>query len=123
MTPERANALLFTQGYLWTAFEFGIRKGSPPLKGWEDLKGKVVSVNKGTPYETLSQQMGKTYGFTVQAFDTEPDAVQAVISGHAYANLAGNTVIKYAASKNPQFVADLVLNDTKRALGGAVPQG
>jgi polar amino acid transport system substrate-binding protein len=113
VTPERANALLFTQGYLWTAFEFGIRKGSPPLKGWEDLKGKVVSVNKGTPYETLSQQMGKTYGFTVQTFDTEPDAVQAVISGHAYANLAGNTVIKYAASKNPQFVADLVLTDTK----------
>ena len=113
VTPERANALLFTQGYLWTAFEFGIRKGTPPLKGWEDLKGKVVSVNKGTPYETLSQQMGKTYGFTVQTFDTEPDAVQAVISGHAYANLAGNTVIKYAASKNPQFVADLVLTDTK----------
>jgi polar amino acid transport system substrate-binding protein len=113
VTPERANALLFTQGYLWTAFEFGIRKGTPPLKGWEDLKGKVVSVNKGTPYETLSQQMGKTYGFTVQTFDTEPDAVQAVVSGHAYANLAGNTVIKYAASKNPQFVADLVLTDTK----------
>jgi polar amino acid transport system substrate-binding protein len=113
VTPERANALLFTQGYLWTAFEFGIRKGTPPLKGWEDLKGKVVSVNKGTPYETLSQQMGKTYGFTVQTFDTEPDAVQAVVSGHAYANLAGNTVIKYAASKSPQFVPDLLLSDTK----------
>ncbi len=113
VTPERAQALLFTQGYIWTAFEFGIRKGTPPLKGWEDLKGKVVSVNKGTPYESLSKQMGEKYGFTVQTFDTEPDAVQAVVSGHAYANLAGNTVIKYAASKNPQFVADLTLTDTK----------
>ncbi len=113
VTPERAEALLFTQGYLWTAFQFGIRKGSSPLKGWADLKGKVVSVNKGTPYETLAKKMGEQDGFTVQTFDTEPDAVQAVVSGHAYANLAGNTVIKYAASKNPQFVADLVLTDTK----------
>ena len=113
VTPERAQALLFTQGYLWTAFQFGIRKGSAPLKSWEDLKGKVVSVNKGTPYQTLSKKMSEQYGFTVQAFDTEPDAVQAVVSGHAYANLAGNTVIKYAASKNPQFVADLLLSDTK----------
>jgi polar amino acid transport system substrate-binding protein len=113
VTPERAQALLFTQGYLWTAFQFGIRKGSAPLKGWEDLKGKVVSVNKGTPYESLSKQMGEKYGFTVQTFDTEPDAVQAVVSGHAYANLAGNTVVKYAASKTPQFVPDLLLSDTK----------
>ncbi len=113
VTPERADALLFTQGYLWTAFQFGVRKGTPPLKSWADLKGKVVSVNKGTPYETLAKKMGEANGFTVQTFDTEPDAVQAVVSGHAYANLAGNTVIKYAASKNPQFVADLLLTDTK----------
>jgi polar amino acid transport system substrate-binding protein len=113
VTPERAEALLFSQGYLWTAFQFGIRKGSTPLKSWADLKGKVVSVNKGTPYESLAKKMSDVNGFTVQTFDTEPDAVQAVVSGHAYANLAGNTVIKYAASKNPQFVADLVLADTK----------
>jgi polar amino acid transport system substrate-binding protein len=113
VTPERAESLLFTQGYLWTAFQFGIRKGSTPLTSWDDLKGKVVTVNKGTPYESLSKKMGEQIGFTVQTFDTEPDAVQAVVSGHAYANLAGNTVILYAASKNPLFVPDLVLKDTK----------
>ena len=113
VTPERAQALLFTQGYLWTAFEFGIKKGAPSLKGWADLKGKSVAVNKGTPYEQLAKKMGDQYGFTVQVFDTQPDAVQAVVSDHAAATLAGNTVIKYAASKNPMFVADWVLEDTK----------
>ena len=63
VTPERAQNLLFTQGYLWTAFEFGIRKGSAPIKDWSDLKGKAVAVNKGTPYETLSRKMGEQYGF------------------------------------------------------------
>ena len=113
VTPERAQNLLFTQGYLWTAYEFGIRKNSAPLKGWGDLKGKAVAVNKGTPYETLAKQMGQQDGFAVQVYDTQPDAVQAVLSGHAYATLAGNTVIKYAAKRNPLFAADLTLSDTK----------
>lgn len=113
VTPERAENLLFSQGYIWTAFQFGIRKGTPPLKSWDDLKGKVVSVNKGTPYEILAKKKGEELGITVQVFDTEPDAIQAVVSGRAYANLAGNTVIKYGASKSPMFVADLVLNETK----------
>src|SRR5579875_2553231 len=117
VTPERAQNLLFTQGYIWTAYEFGIRKGEKPLTGWEDLKGKAVAVNKGTPYETLSRKMGETYGFQTLVFDTQPDAVQAVLSGHAAATLAGNTVIKYAAKRNPQFVADLTLEDTKTHWG------
>lgn len=113
VTRERAENMLFTSGYLWTAFQFGIKKGSAPIKGWADLKGKVVSVNKGTPYETMSKEMGIRNGFTVQVYDTQPDATQAVLSGRAYATLGGNTVIQYAASKTPQFVADLELTDTR----------
>src|SRR5437763_4358543 len=57
VTKERAENMLFTAGYLWTAYQFGIRKGSAPIKDWSDLKGKVVTVKKGTPYEALSHQM------------------------------------------------------------------
>lgn len=113
VTKERAENMLFTAGYIWTAFQFGIKKGSAPIKGWEDLKGKAVAVNKGTPYETLSKKKGEELGFTVQVYDTQPDAIQAVLSGRAYATLGGNTVVRYAASKNPQFVADLELTDTR----------
>jgi polar amino acid transport system substrate-binding protein len=113
VTKERAEQMLFTAGYLWTAFQFGIKKGTPPIKGWEDLKGKAVAVNKGTPYETLSKQKGKEIGFDVQAYDTQPDATQAVLSGRAYATLGGNTVIVYTAQQNPQFVADLELKETR----------
>ena len=113
VTKERAESMLFTAGYLWTAFQFGIKKGSAPLTGWGDLKGKAVAVNKGTPYETLAKAQGEKIGFAVQVYDTQPDAIQAVMSGRAYATLGGNTVIKYAASKNPGFVAGLTLQDTK----------
>lgn len=113
VTKERAENMLFTAGYLWTAFQFGIKKGSEPIKSWADLKGKAVSVNKGTPYETLSKKMAEEHGFTVQVYDTQPDATQAVLNGRAYATLGGNTTIVYAASKNPMFVADLELKDTR----------
>ena len=113
VTKERAENMLFTAGYLWTAFRFGIKKGSAPIKDWADLKGKAVAVNKGTPYETLSKAEGEKHGFTVQVYDTQPDAVQAVVSGRAYATLGGNTAVAYAASKNPQFVADLELSTTR----------
>src|SRR5687767_6871850 len=122
VTKERAEQMLFTAGYLWTAYQFGIKKGSQPIKGWADLKGKVVSVNKGTPYETLSKKMGEQHGFTVQAYDTQPDATQAVLSGRAYATLGGNTTIVYAASKNPDFVADLELTDTRAHWAAPFPK-
>src|SRR5262245_39969446 len=122
VTTERAESMLFTAGYLWTAYQFGIRKGSAPIKDWSDLKGKVVSVNKGTPYETLSKAEGAKHGFTVQAYDTQPDATQAVLSGRAYATLGGNTTIVYAASKNPNFVADLELTSSRAHWGAPFPK-
>jgi polar amino acid transport system substrate-binding protein len=43
VTKERAESMLFTAGYLWTAFQFGIKKGNAPITGWADLKGKAVA--------------------------------------------------------------------------------
>ncbi len=117
VTKERAENMLFTAGYLWTAFQFGIKKGNTPIKGWADLKGKAVAVNKGTPYEQLSKAEGEKHGFATQVYDTQPDAIQAVLSGRAYATLGGNTVIRYAASRNPQFAADLELSETRAHWG------
>ena len=50
---------------------------------------------------------------TLLAFDTQPDAVQAVIQGRAYANLSGNTVVRYSASRTPQYIADFILPGTR----------
>jgi polar amino acid transport system substrate-binding protein len=113
VTKERAEALLFTEGYLWTEYQFGIRKGTPPIASLADLKGRVIAVNKGSAYDIWANKNAAQYGFTVQAYETQPDANQAVLAGRAYATLGGNTVIKYAASKTPQFVADYVLKDTR----------
>jgi polar amino acid transport system substrate-binding protein len=113
VTPERAASLLFTEGYLWTELQFGIRRGTPPIRSEEDLRGKTISVNKGTPYEQWVTRNAERLNLTLLAFDTQPDAVQAVIQGRAYANLSGNTVVRYSASRTPQYVADFVLPGTR----------
>lgn len=101
VTPERAKAMLFTEGYLDTDYTFVIAKGGAPITRLEDLKGKVVSVNKGSAYENWAKDNGPKYGFTFDVYGSNADAVQAVQSGRAYANLAGNTVAAWAAKQNP----------------------
>jgi len=122
-TAERAANMLFTEGYLFTAFQFGIRRGTPAITGLEELRGRAISVNKGSAYDAWAQANAARYGFTVQTYDTQPDAVQAVVTGRAYANLGGNTTVRYAATRIPQFVADFVLTDTRAHWSAPLPMG
>ena len=103
VNKERAENLLFTEGYLNTDFQFITKKGAPPITALEELKGKVISVNKGSAYDSWARGLEEKIGWKVESFGTQTDAVQAVISGRAYANVAGNTVVQWAAKSNPQI--------------------
>ncbi len=112
-TQERAENMLFTEGYLFTAFQFGIHKGTAPITGLDQIKGKVIAVNKGSAYDAWVHDNAEKYGFTPLVLDTFTDATLAVAQNRAFAQLGGNTSIRYAAQKNPQFVADFVIKDTR----------
>src|SRR5215510_13388815 len=56
VTPERAKAMLFTEGYMETDYMFLQKKSDKPIASLEDLKGKKVSVNKGSAYESWVRQ-------------------------------------------------------------------
>jgi polar amino acid transport system substrate-binding protein len=103
VTKERAENLLFTEGYLNTDFQFLIKKGGEKFEKLEQLKGKTVSVNKGSAYDSWARGLEAQIGWTVESFGTQSDAVQAVLSGRAAANVTGNTVAAYAAKINPQL--------------------
>jgi polar amino acid transport system substrate-binding protein len=103
VTKERADNMLFTEGYLNTDFQFLIKKGAPRVDKLEDLKGKIVSVNKGSAYDSWARDLEGKIGWKVESFGTQTDAVQAVLAGRADANVAGNTVIAWAVKNNPQL--------------------
>lgn len=101
VTAARAETLLFSEGYLNTYYQFLVPSNKPDLKTTADLKGKVISANKGSAYDKWLADNAAAMGFTVESYPTNTDAVQAVLSGRADAALGGNTVSAYAATRNP----------------------
>ncbi|MFN0301351.1 MAG: transporter substrate-binding domain-containing protein [Burkholderiales bacterium] len=99
VTPERAQNLLFSEGYLNTYYQFVVPVKSGDVSALEQLKGKTISVNKGSAYDKWLQENAAKYGWKVESYGTNSDAVQAMISGRAEAHLSGNTVAAYAVVK------------------------
>ena len=78
VTPERAKALLFSEGYLNTDYTFVVAKKAPDIKSLEELKGKTLAVNKGSAYENWARDNMAKYGFKYDVYATNADAIQAV---------------------------------------------
>ncbi|HET6305899.1 MAG TPA: transporter substrate-binding domain-containing protein [Rhodopila sp.] len=103
VTPERAANLLFTEGFMDADFRFLVPKGAPDYTSIADFKGKVIAVNKGSAYDAYVREHQAQYGWTVESYGTNTDAVAAVLAGRADANLAGETAVDWAVKKNPQL--------------------
>ncbi|MEM1160841.1 MAG: transporter substrate-binding domain-containing protein [Pseudomonadota bacterium] len=101
ITKERAENLLFSEGYLNTDFQFVIAADAADITDLDDLEGQVIAVNKGSVYDNWARGLAEEIGWTVESYGTNSDAVQAVVSGRAFANVAGNTVSAWAAKQNP----------------------
>ena len=108
VTRERADNMLFTEGYVDTDYQFVVKKDTPDIKSLDDLKGKTISVNKGSIYDQWARDRADKMGWTVESYGTTTDAVQAVISARAYAILLGNTAAAWAVKNNPALKLSLV---------------
>jgi polar amino acid transport system substrate-binding protein len=103
VTRERAENMLFIEGYLDTDFRLVTLRNEPEITDLTTLRGRVVSVNRGSAYEIWAREMEPRVGWRVEAFGTQTDAVQAVIAGRAYANITAETVAAFAVRNAPQL--------------------
>jgi len=103
VTEERTKTLLFTEGYLNTDYQFVVKQGTPEIEELEGFAGKTIAVNKGSAYDKWARDLADEIGWTVESYGTNTDAVQAVLAGRAFANVAGNTVSAWAAKQNPEL--------------------
>jgi polar amino acid transport system substrate-binding protein len=100
ITAERSERMLFSQPIMSTGNGFLVKASNNDLKGFEDLKGQGVAVNRGTMSDTWATANADKYGFTVQRYDTFPDTVQALMTNRAFTAINEVPTTVYAASKN-----------------------
>ncbi len=99
-TNDRAKAVDFTIPYVASGALPLFRKDNP-ITSIADLKGKKVSVARGSTNDTL---MTKQFpGTTVVRFDNIADAIQAVKSGKVDAVMEGFATVRKAAAADPSL--------------------
>jgi polar amino acid transport system substrate-binding protein len=102
ITPERAEQMLFTEPYMATGLGFLVRQGDG-MKGLDDLKGKIVAVNNGSISDTWATENAAKHGFEIQRYDKNADAVQAVLTRRAFANISEVPTVAYIATQQKQL--------------------
>ena len=104
ITAERAQQMLFTEPYMAGGLTFLTKKGAS-VRSLEDLKGKVIAVNNGSFSDKWLQDNQAKYGYEIQRFNKNNDAVQAVAIGRAFANLSETPLARYIATQTPALVS------------------
>ena len=100
ITEARAEEMLFSEPYMPTGLGILVKKGET-VAGPEALTGKTVSVNNGSTADKWLGEHESEYGYKIQRFNKNADAVQAVMMGRAYANIADAPVSHYIATQTP----------------------
>jgi polar amino acid transport system substrate-binding protein len=103
VTSERAEALLFTEGYLDSDYQLVVKKDANKMDRLEQLDGKILAVGEGTTYEAWARALSDRIGLTVESFPTPSDAMRAVLEGRASAYVTASSVAAFAAKRNPQL--------------------
>ena len=118
-TPDRAVDMLLLEGYAWSEYQFGVRRGDH-LAALTDLRGRRLAVRSGSPYAEWATRNAQRYGFTVLPMGSGASAAQAVIDNQADASLSGSPVQAYAASQNAGYATALSLPETRMHQSAAV---
>jgi len=111
-TPERSAEMLFTEGYVWSQYQFGTRKGLSIAKP-ADLRGKRLAVQAGTEYAEWAELNAPKYGFAVEKLATLAQVLAALRSGAADACLSDSPGLMAAAHDQDSLQANLDLPETR----------
>jgi polar amino acid transport system substrate-binding protein len=118
VTPERAKVIDFSKGYAVLQSVVGARK-ELSIKDWGDLKGKSVTVTRGTTQDTELTALAKDKDFHVVRYDDDATMVTAGVSGQADIVATSVALVNQISIKNPQrpFEPKFVIRNFDLAIG------
>lgn len=101
VTPERAKVIDFSKPYAVLQSVVGARKDLA-IKDWADLKGKNVTVTRGTTQDTELSAMANDKGYKVVRYDDDATMVAAGATGQADVVATSVALVNQISTKNPQ---------------------
>jgi polar amino acid transport system substrate-binding protein len=122
VTPDRAKVIDFSKPYAVLQSVLGGRKDLV-AKDWADLKGKSVTVTRGTTQDTELTAMAKDKDFRVVRYDDDATMITAGASGQADFVATSVALVNQITVKNAQrpFEPKFVIRNFDLAIG--VKQG
>jgi polar amino acid transport system substrate-binding protein len=118
VTPERAKVVDFSQPYAVLQSVVAARKDMV-IRNLDDLKGKTVSVTRGTTQDVELTAIAKDKGFQLARYDDDATDVTAAVSGQSDIVATSLTIVNQITRQNPArpFESKVVLHVFGLAVG------
>ena len=101
VTPDRAKVIDFSKAYAVLQSVVGAPK-TTAIKDWADLKGKSITVTRGTTQDTELSAMAKDRDFKVVRYDDDATMVTAGATGQAEMVATSVALVNAISTKSPQ---------------------
>jgi polar amino acid transport system substrate-binding protein len=118
VTPERAKVIDFSRPYAVLQSVIGARTNQS-IHSLDDLKGKSVSVTRGTTQDVELTTIAKQKGFQLMRYDDDATDVTAAVSGQSDIVATSLTIVNQITKENPArpFESKVVLDVFDLAVG------
>lgn len=110
ITAERSKEMAFTEAFVSNGQAFITLAGEADFADLEALRGKEIATNSGSTADKYLTDNAEQYGWTVQRYDKDTDAIQAVIANRAFAALTDVYRGRYSVAANDQIKVSFVMN-------------
>ena len=121
ITKERAEKMLFTNPYIMDG-QIAVVKADSKVKGFDELGGKVVGVQKGSPALEAAKKLPKAAS-EVREYDVNPKAFLDLDSGRLTAVVIDNVSGRYFVATTPGKYKVPARLHHQGALRHRLPQG
>lgn len=99
VTPQRAEVIDFSKPYAGLLSVIGAPAASD-IKDWEDLRGKTITVTRGTTQDTELTGLAAERGFNIARYDDDATMVTAAVTGQADIIATSATLVNQIGERN-----------------------
>lgn len=111
ITDDRKQTYDFSVPYYLSTNEILVPKGSD-IKSGEDLKDKVVAVQKDTTGHEIAESILGDKNSNIKPFETTPIAIQELLSNGAAAVIADKPVVDEYVKNNSDKNLEVIMDDS-----------